>query len=231
MKALAERIGQLALWLDQRSLRERILLPASILVAGLFCSYALFFEPQGVKRHQVKEQIVELNTTVAELDRQAEAIESRAQDDPDREHRLRQQQLQAEIGRLDERLKDLTVDLISPRDMAEVLRGLLTRQGGMKLVSLENLPAVELLPAAENEAGAENETAADDTERINLYRHPVRIVVSGSYLQALDYLRELERMPRKLFWDELEIVVGDYPHTEISLTVYTLSHRKGWIGV
>jgi MSHA biogenesis protein MshJ len=225
MKALAVRIGQLALWLDQRSLRERILLPASVLVAGLFCSYALFFEPQGVKRHQVREQIVELNTTVAELDRQAEAIESRAQDDPDREHRLRQQQLQAEISRLDERLKDLTVDLISPRDMAEVLRGLLTRQGGMKLVSLENLPAVELLPVAENESGA------DDTERINLYRHPVRIVVSGTYLQALDYLRELEKLPRKLFWDDLEIVVGDYPHTEISLTVYTLSHRKGWIGV
>jgi MSHA biogenesis protein MshJ len=225
MKALAERIGQLALWLDQRSLRERILLPASVLVAGLFCSYALFFEPQGVKRHQVKEQIVELNTTVAELDRQAEAIESRAQEDPDREHRLRQQQLQAELDRLDERLKDLTVDLISPRDMAEVLRGLLTRQGGMKLVSLENLPAVELLPVAENEAGA------DDTERINLYRHPVRIVVSGTYLQALDYLRELEKLPRKLFWDDLEIVVGDYPHAEIYLTVYTLSHRKGWIGV
>jgi MSHA biogenesis protein MshJ len=225
MKALAERIGQLALWLDQRSLRERILLPASVLVAGLFCSYALFFEPQGVKRHQVREQIVELNTTVAELDRQAEAIESRAQEDPDREHRLRQQQLQAELDRLDERLKDLTVDLISPRDMAEVLRGLLTRQGGMKLVSLENLPAVELLPVAENEAGA------DDTERINLYRHPVRIVVSGTYLQALDYLRELEKLPRKLFWDDLEIVVGDYPHAEISLTVYTLSHRKGWIGV
>ena len=225
MKALAVRIGQFALWLDQRSLRERILLPASVLVAGLFCSYALFFEPQGVKRHQVREQIVELNTTVAELDRQAEAIESRAQDDPDREHRLRQQQLQAEISRLDERLKDLTVDLISPRDMAEVLRGLLTRQGGMKLVSLENLPAVELLPVAENEA------ADDGAERINLYRHPVRIVVSGTYLQALDYLRELEKLPRKLFWDDLEIVVGDYPHTEISLTVYTLSHRKGWIGV
>jgi MSHA biogenesis protein MshJ len=225
MKALAVRIGQLALWLDQRSLRERILLPASVLVALLFCSYALFFEPQGGKRHQVKEQIVELNTTVAELDRQAEAIEARAQEDPDREHRLRQQQLQAELDRLDERLKDLTVDLISPRDMAEVLRGLLTRQGGMRLVSLENLPAVELLPAAENEA------AADDTERINLYRHPVRIVVSGTYLQALDYLRELEKLPRKLFWDDLEIVVGDYPHAEISLTVYTLSHRKGWIGV
>jgi MSHA biogenesis protein MshJ len=59
----------------------------------------------------------------------------------------------------------------------------------------------------------------------------VHIVVSGTYLQAVAYLRDLEKLPRKVFWDELEIVVGDYPQAEISLTVYTLSHRKGWIGV
>jgi MSHA biogenesis protein MshJ len=225
MRAFAIRIRQWAALLDQRSPRERIMLLAVVLVVGIFAADALFFHPQGIKRRQLRDQIVAMNSAVAELDRQAEAIKVRAGQDPDKEARARQQQLQSELDQLDGRLKALTVDLVSPRDMAEVLRELLSRQAGMKLVRLENRPPVELLPAADGDA----ETA--DEERPNLYRHPVHIVVSGTYLQAVAYLRDLEKLPRKVFWDELEIVVGDYPQAEISLTVYTLSHRKGWIGV
>ncbi|MGE4544378.1 MAG: type II secretion system protein GspM [Pedobacter sp.] len=225
MKAFAIRFRQWTAWLDKRSLRERVLLLVVVLVLGGFVADALFFHPQGIKRRQLHDQITAMNAAVAELDRQADAIKVRAQQDPDREPRARQQQLQMELDQLDGRLKALTVDLISPRDMAEVLRELLTRQAGMKLVRLENLPPIELLPASKDDA------EVDDEERPNLYRHPVHIVMSGTYLQALDYLRDLEKLPRKLFWDDLEIVVGDYPQTEITLTVYTLSVRKGWIGV
>lgn len=225
MRAIAVKVTQWAEWFDQRSLRERLLLAVAVLVIGFVCFDALLFRPQGLERRQLKEQIVTLNTTLAELDRQAEAIRARAQEDPDRENRSRRQQLQAELTVLDERLNALTVDLISPRDMAEVLRELLSRQQGLRLVSLENLPPVGLLPSDEKNPDSDREQHA------NLYRHPVRIVVSGTYLQGLEYLRELESLPRKLFWDGLEIVVGDYPETEITLTVYTLSYRRGWIGV
>ena len=225
MRALVLRFRQWIDWLDKRSLRERVLLLAVVLVLGGFAADALFFHPQGIKRRQLHEQITATNTAVAELNRQTDAIKVRAQHDPDRESRARQQQLQMELDQLDGQLKALTVDLISPREMAEVLRELLTRQAGMKLVRLENLPPTELLPASEEDAEVNGE------ERPNLYRHPVHIVISGTYLQALDYLRDLEKLPRKLFWDNLEIVVGDYPQAEISLTVYTLSVRKGWIGV
>ncbi|MEZ4601442.1 MAG: type II secretion system protein GspM [Syntrophotaleaceae bacterium] len=220
-----ERISRWALWLDQRSMRERILLVSSVLVLGIFFSYVLFFKPQEVKRAGIRTQISDLKVSLTEINSQAEAIKARAKEDPDREYRARQQMLQIEIEDLDGRLRDLTIDLISPRDMADVLRGLLNRQEGLKLVSLENLPAVELLPVSENEAGVQ------DGDRVSLYRHPVRIVLSGTYLQAVEYLRALEQLPRKLFWDELEIVVTEHPQAEISLRVYTLSQRRGWIGV
>jgi MSHA biogenesis protein MshJ len=225
MKSLLVRIHQWAAWLDQRSLRERVLLLAAVLVVGFLAVDALYFQPQGNRRRLLREEIATLDATLAELDSQAEAIQTRAQQDPDRELRARQQQLQTELAGLDERLQALTVDLISPRDMAEVLRDVLLRQQGLRLVRLENLPPLELLPAAEKGAEAKGEA------RTNLYRHPVRIVVSGTYLQTLDYLRELEKLQRKLFWEDLEIVVGEYPQAEITLTVYTLSYQRGWIGV
>jgi len=225
MKALAQNVRPLIHWLDARTPREKIMLSAAVLAVVLFCSYALYFSPQGRKRAGIKAQIAELNTTLTVLHAQIEAIKVKNQADPDGESRARQKQLQTELDRLDGRLKALTVDLISPRDMARVLHNLLVRQEGMKLVRLENLPAEDLFPAAENKEGAEGEKG------LHLYRHPMRIVFSGTYLQALEYLRSLEKMPRKLFWDDLNIVVNDHPRAEISLTVHTLSLRKGWIGV
>jgi MSHA biogenesis protein MshJ len=224
MKALVEKIRRLAQWLDTRSRRERVMLFSAVLAVGLFCSYVLYFSPQEINRTRIKAQITELDATVAALHSQAQAIKSRKQADPDREQRARQAQLQNELERLDRRLKALTIDLISPRDMAKVLRDLLIRQEGMKLVHLENLPAEDLLPAAEDKK------ESDGPKGTHLYRHPIRIVFSGTYLQVLDYLRSLEKLPRKLFWDDLEIVVDDHPRAEISLTVHTLSLRKGWIG-
>lgn len=224
MKALVEKTRLLAQWLDTRSPRERAMLFSAILAVGLFFSYVLYFSPQKINRAGIEAQITELNATVTSLHSQAEAIKAQQNADPDREQRARQEQLQTELERLDRRLKALTVDLISPRDMAKVLRDLLIRQEGMKLVHLENLPAEDLFPATEDK------NKADGAKGTHLYRHPIRIVFSGTYLQVLEYLRSLEKLPRKLFWDDLEIVVDDHPRAEISLTVHTFSLRKGWIG-
>lgn len=224
MKALAAKISRLAQWLDGISLRERAMIFIAVLATGLFCSNALFFSPQGSRRGGIEMQIAELHSTLTALRSQAEAIKARGQTDPDQEQRTRLQKLKTELDRLDQRLKVSTIDLISPRDMAEVLRGLLIRQEGMRLVRLENFPAQDLFPTADNENGT------DGTKKIRLYRHPMRIVFSGTFLQVLEYLQSLENFPRKLFWDDLEIVVNNHPQAEISLTVHTLSLRKGWIG-
>ena len=224
MKAPGAPIRRLTQWIDQRSPRERIMVFVAVLAVVIFASYAFYFNPQNLKRAGIENQITELKATLATLDSQAEAIKAKAKVDPDREQRARLQQLQTDLDRLNSRLKDLTIDLISPRDMAEVLRSLLLRQEGMRLLSLENLPAEDLLPTADNES------VKNGAGEIHLYRHPMRIVFSGTYLQALQYLRMLEKLPRELFWDDLEIVVKDHPQAEISLTVHTLSLRKGWIG-
>lgn len=224
MKGIAEKIRHFPQWIDQKSLRERIGIFVAVLVVGIFCSQALYFNPLRTKHAAIKDQVSTLNAALSSLDSQAEAIKARGQTDPDREHRARQRQLQAELDRLDQRLKAVTIDLISPRDMAAMLRGLLIRQKGLQLSHLENFPAEDLL------LGADKKQGDGDDRRVHLYRHPMRIVFSGTYLQALAYLRSLESLPRKLYWDELEIVVNDHPQAEISLTVHTLSLKKEWIG-
>jgi MSHA biogenesis protein MshJ len=221
VKDLLRRLAHVADWLDKRSLRERLLLAAAVLAVGFILLNALVFQPFEVRRRDMTTRVTTLTTTLAELDRQADELLAQARKDPDIESRRQRAQLQGEVAQLQERLQALTVDLISPRDMAEVLRELLSRQTGLQLLSLENLSPTQLLELPEEQGGG----------HLNLYRHPVRLVVSGSYAEAVRYLRSLESLPRKLFWEGLEFEVEEYPSASLSLTVYTLSFRKGWIGV
>lgn len=221
MNNLLCRLGHVADWLDKRSLRERLLLAASLLAVGFVLLNTLVLHPFEVRRRDMTTRETTLKTTLAELDRQTAELQAQARKDPDVESRRQRARLQSEVAQLQERLQALTVDLISPQDMAEVLRELLSRQSGLKLLSLENLVPTQLLELPEDQ----------ETGRLNLYRHPVRLVVSGTYAEAVRYLRSLEELPRKLFWEGLEFKVEEYPRARLSLTVYTLSFRKGWIGV
>ena len=112
MKSLAAKLHPLFQWMDGKSLRERIALFAAVLVVVVFCGNALYFSGQRNRRAEIKVQITALNAALASLESQAEAIRARGQIDPDQEHRVRQRQLQAEMDRLGQRLKDVTTSLI-----------------------------------------------------------------------------------------------------------------------
>jgi MSHA biogenesis protein MshJ len=221
VKKLLPWLGHLAARLDKRSPRERLLLTAALVAVGFVLIRTLFFQPLEVRRRDMQVRIGTLTTTLTELDRQADELLTRSRQDPDMDNRRRRTQLREEVTQLRKRLQALTIDLISPRDMAEVLRELLNRQSGLRLLSLENLPATELLELPEEQGDGHPK----------LYRHPVRLVFSGTFPEALRYLRDLEALPRKLFWEGLELEVEEYPRARIRVTVYTLSFRKGWIGV
>ena len=55
--------------------------------------------------------------------------------------------------------------------------------------------------------------------------------VEGSYLDCLEYLRSVERLPWHLYWARLELKAGEYPSNTFLIEVRTLSLDKEWIGV
>jgi len=57
----------------------------------------------------------------------------------------------------------------------------------------------------------------------------VEIRLEGSYGQLLAYLTQLEKLPQRLLWGQLSYRVIDYPRSEMTLTVYTLSPDKTWL--
>lgn len=225
MTSLRSSVSDLCRWLDARAPRERLLLAVSFLAVLILLWYVLLIEPMVMHRQALETQISSAVATVAALDQQAATMVAGAAQDPDANNRQQKVMLEEDIDRLDERLELLTGELISPQQMVTVLEEMLTRRRQLNLTRLENLPSEPLLeqPAVDSQV--------EKVRQRNLYRHRVRIELTGSYLDALAYLRSLEQLPRKVYWQDLALSVEEYPQTKITVTVYTLSLKEDWIGV
>jgi MSHA biogenesis protein MshJ len=218
---LLEKIGQ-------RSRREQLLLLAALLVVIIAPWYSFVAKPLLVKTHTLRQQIASTEEKNVQLQLQKSEVMVRHQADPDLENRRRLEQLQAEIQQSDFRLQQMTLGLIPPKEMAQVLEKVLQREGRLQLIKLENLPAVALVPVSGQGGGTDE---SPGVVLLRAYQHGLRLEFEGSYLEAVAYLQQLEALPYRFIWDELEVEVLTHPTARIVINVHTLSLQKGWIGV
>jgi MSHA biogenesis protein MshJ len=208
-------------WYDRRPLRERAILLLCLVAVLIFIWDLVVLKPLDKQRKLVQTQVTQVQNSLTELATREQIAESRRSFDPDRENRQRLMVLQAELDKVHAQLATNLGNLISPQEMPELLKELLRKQHQLQLLSLENLPAEDLKI---------DEKIADKTQQPELYRHRLRMEFAGDYLSTLKYLRELEKLPRNMVWDELEIETLEYPRAKVRLEVYTLSLTEGWIG-
>lgn len=208
-------------WYEGRQLRERIMLLVCLLVVLFFVWDTLLMSPLALRKKQALKQVGGLQIEVAELQTRQQLVEMRKDFDPDQENRARLEALQQQLLASQCRLEENIDNLVSPQDMVHLLRDLLVEQRQLQLIRLENLPVEKLQIDA---------VTADEQMGPVLYRHRLELVFSGDYLATLRYLQALEKLPRKLIWDELEIETEQYPSARVRLSVFTMSLNKGWIG-
>lgn len=221
LTALVEKIGQ-------RSRREQLLLLAALLAVIIAPWYSFVAEPLLAKKHTLQEQIASTREKNAQIQIQCSEVMVRHQADPDLENRRRLAQLHEELQQSDSRLQQMTLGLIPPKEMTQVLERVLQREGRLRLIKLENLPAVGLVPAGGQPVSTDENSGGT---LLRAYQHGLRLEFEGSYLEAVAYLHQLEGLPYRFIWDDLEIEVLTHPKSRIVITVHTLSLQKGWIGV
>ena len=100
--------------------------------------------------------------------------------------------------------------------------------GPVNIAELSSEPVI-----SPNASGTDKAAKPTDSgrEQVAVYRHGVEIVFRGSYLATLDYLQSLQSLPWDFYWDGVQLQVEDYPKAQVRITVYTLSLKRGWIGV
>lgn len=208
-KALLARI-------DDMSLRERVLLFASISLVILLVAYAALLDPVLRKQKSLIDRVARDQNQINEIRGQIEQI-VRAGDAKGRHpEQVAVEALERQIAELDRSLAAKQSGLIAPERLPALLKDLLGRSKGVELESLRLLPGVPV------KAGA-GETS--------LYRHGVELAVKGSYFELVQYLEELEKRSSVLLWGSVELQVDQYPDVRLRVVIHSLSRNASLLAI
>lgn len=224
---MTPRLQSVGRRLDALSLRERLLVLVAALVVLVGLWEAVLAAPLAARKAAAA---AEIEAVTARIDQLTESLALAAagmtENMPERLERLRA--LEARIAAAQEEVKVYTSDLVDPSQMRFVLADLVERQPGLELVRIANL---ESRPLLEEEAPSEPPgTDHSPADTPQLYWHGVVLELRGGYLDGLEYLEAVERLPWKLYWTRLDLNAAKHP-VELVIEIQTLSLDKEWIGV
>ncbi|OCA63151.1 MSHA biogenesis protein MshJ [Aeromonas piscicola] len=204
-------------WADKiaaLSQRERVLILLTGLV--LVCAGAIYGWLDGAVL-RLEQDRVALTTAQRDLeimDLENLGKQARLARDPDQNVRDQLVRVEGDIGKLDAELKAQTVDLIQAHEMPAVLEALLSRSANLHMLALTSLAPQPLM-------------AGD--QRINLFKHGIRLKLEGGYFDVYQYLKALEALPRHFYWKQFDYQVQEHPKAVVEMEIYTLSTSKEFI--
>lgn len=206
------------------SVRERVLLLLCI-IAVLVGLWQVFVEiPREQHREQIQLQREQVASDTRRQQAQRDALTSSQEEDgPTAEI----EQLQQQLAQLDQSLASLSQGLVSAEQLPQILREVLVSTTELQLHRLRTLPVEELRLSVPASGGA----ADEDGPATGVFRHRVELEVSGDYFESLKFLRRLESLSWRFYWDQLNYEVEAYPRATMRLRVYTLSAEEGLLGV
>lgn len=231
-----------------KTLRERVLIfaaAASLLIAAL--NFALL-EPELVKQRRLSREIAQRQIEIKGMQEQIHKVALTRQADPDRESRARSESLGRQIAEIEARLAAEQRKFAPPAQVGALLEEMLSRNRRLMLVDMRTLPVATL--GAEAGEAARPADAAKPAEgakpapqkppaakpaapgtRGQIFRHGVEITLSGTYLDLLAYLKDLEKQPSQIYWGTLDLSVTAHPQVTLKLSVHTLSVDLAWLVV
>jgi len=218
----------------QLSVREQYLILITGLVAAFFITFHVFIDPLLVANTNYENEIKRLTKSNHTLKSSMVEVEIALANDLNEETRTKIAQFQAKLTKVDAKLLTLTSELINPIQMRYALIDLLDLKKGVSLIAFEQLGAEPLLSLKAPEKSADDlvlpSAQAPKTE-LNLYRHGMKVKLSGSYFQLQAYLAQLEQLSWKFFWQDFNFTSKEYPASEVEIIIYSLSTKKEFVGV
>ncbi len=211
------RLQQLAERINGLSLRERGLLALAVLVVLLLLWDLFVMQPVRDRQQRVQGEIQQVSQRVNNLTLSIQALVTEHSDDPAVELRRRIDAVETELAALESRLLRTREQVGQPRQAVAVLAGLLEERPGLRLVSLENLPAERLQDNGEEVAG--------------LFVHRVRLIIEADHAGVREYLQLVSSLPSGIHLESLLLSVPNWPSNQVELILYSLALDDKWLGV
>ena len=233
MNNLLKKFPLLAQRFNERNQRERLI----ILVATVILLYTawdyLFFQPLSKQLEQTesafdtqKDERSKTQTVISKLqvNRAGDTVK-----------KLKQEihQLEKQVASATESIELFSTSFIASNEMVDVLKNLLTKETGLTLLTLKNIPiqanslTAKQIPAEQQS----NNPQSDDPEALKTYKHTFVMELNGSYLNTLNYLQAIEELPWRISLDS--VTYSNQPSTPglIRIQLHTISLSEGWVRV
>lgn len=219
--------------IDDMSLRERAMIFAAAAFIVISLINAMLLDPLLAKQKALSGHVVQQQEKIKDLQAQMQNLLQAKQDDEHSPLRNRLAQLKQQLQEQDSYLQSRRDRLVEPGKMASLLEQVLNKNNKLQLVALKTLPVSLLMdkPQTTEDAIQPATAASADSGQKQIFKHGVQITVRGSYLDLLQYLTALEKLPAQMFWGEASMSVDKYPDAVLTLTLYTLSLDKTWLTV
>jgi MSHA biogenesis protein MshJ len=235
LQPLSDRLKPLAERIDRLSIRERALVFGAALILIYVTWQLLLMDPLAARVRLAEQRLVDAE----QLASAASVAGTAADRDPAVLAASRERALRERLAALDTELSDASSGYVPPERMSALLRELLHRQQGLRLVSLRNLPVESLARAdgdtASGAPAATSTATATDAAHLAAERgpflHPVEIIIEGDYASLVAYVRALEALPWRLHWRQLDLNGRSYPVNRVRIEIGTLSLSREWLSV
>lgn len=210
------------------SSRERMLIVAVLLFVLYFLMDQLLLSGLNTTQQSRQDTLSKLQQERLQLETQITLFSDLSSSDPDKAKKQQVQVLTSDLERLDDSLSKLSVGLIPADELPVMLQQALAQARDLSLIEVQTLPITQLSLQGKvlNKDYSAFKPAADD-QPAGVYKHPVAIHVKGSYFDIKRYIEALENLSWRLYWQELNYRVVDYPNAQAILQVYTLSTEEG----
>lgn len=217
--------------------REQYLILFTGLVAIVFIGFTLFVDEKLTQITQVKKQLRQVTLSNKTANSTINILQQSLAQNPNVSIQKQITQYESKLQSVDNELLLLTTDLINPIQMRIALVDLLKTQKNVALLSFEVFPAQEVIvssPEQQAQKLSENIDINEDEvseSSLTLYKHGIKIKLKGRYFALKNYLYQLENLDWKFFWQSFDYQLTEYPNSELTLEMYSLSTTKEFIGV
>ncbi len=228
---LHKRWRNIAMMLDRRAARERVLLALTVIAAVSSIVYLLALLP--AEKTLAKAQAAAAQLQAANQILLIDVQDLRAQlSQSEEEAKVQKLRALEQSVRDTGTLSSLLQELVSPAEMAQLVERILESNDALKVIRVENRAAEPLTLASAGNDPAQAQPAAGVAEGLVVYKHGLHIEVRGGYRDIVKFLMALERMQWKVMWDQVSITTDDkHAGSLAALTIYTVSLDQAWLGL
>lgn len=231
MEALKTKWLQISERFNGLETRERALLSLSIFL-GIYLIWDFgFYQPVATQRADLELRLTAAEKEMVTLTAEERVFTKSLQNDPGAAKKREVVRLEQELVALDKNLAELSVGLLAADKLPVVLYEVLQKSHALEFLGMQTHP-VELLSFHQEELPVDNSSDKDlDREEpkreVGVFKHAVTVSFKGNYFSVIEYLKRIEALEWKIYWNKLEYEVDQFPRAQITLEVFTLSTEEG----